>query len=84
MEQTGEQALPACPSREERKAKAQGLTVAAADLCSFVSGAAEGEGGKDRVVLPVSWDPHSAAGQLAQPWTNSPATQEDGESVRSG
>lgn len=53
---------------QERKAKAQGLTVAA-DLCSFVSGAGgascavEGEGGaaalvgKDRAVLPVSWDP---------------------------
>lgn len=50
---------------QERRTKAQGLTVAA-DLCSFVSGvegssrAAEGEGGaaapggKDRVVLPVS------------------------------
>lgn len=51
----------------------QGLTVAA-DLCSFVSGvegssrAAEGEGGaaapggKDRVVLPVSWDPTQSNG----------------------
>lgn len=58
---------------QERRAKAQGHTVAA-DLCSFFSDAggssraAEGEGGaaapvgKDRVVLPVSWDPTQSSG----------------------
>lgn len=58
---------------QERKAEARGLTVAA-DLCSFVPGAggascaAEGEGGaaapggKDRAVLPVSWDPTRSSG----------------------
>lgn len=65
----------ACPSPEKwhRKAKAQGLTVAA-DLCSFVLGAggascaAEAEGGaaapggKNRAVLPVSWDPMQRSG----------------------
>lgn len=70
-----------------------GLTVAAA-LCSSALGAGRGSpaagaepgaatpGTRDRVVLPVSWDPAPSRGHLPQPQTHSPARQEEGDSVR--
>lgn len=72
VERAGKRTLQEYPPPEQccsraKQRKALGLTLAA-DLCSFLlssggaSYAAEGEGGKDRVVLPVSWDPRQGNG----------------------
>lgn len=76
-----------------KESESPGLTVAAA-LCSSAVGAGGGSraagaepgaaapGARDRVVLPVSWDPVRSRGHLAQPQTHSPARQEEGDSVK--